>query len=267
MTTNNTYYGGCDIGSTTGKAVIMDAKGKIVASAIVPREIDPEETAEAALGKAFEDADLPIKSHRDLAFLVGTGYGRAEIPFAGENISEISCHAMGVFHCDPKIKTIVDIGGQDVKGIAINTDGSVLEFAMNDKCAAGTGRFLEAMSRIFRLELEEFSNLSLTAKKAIPITSQCSVFAETEVVSMLAKKEPPAEIAAGIYQSVAKRCFTLVRRVGTQGHVTVTGGCAKNSGLVRELESKLKVKIEPLPVDPQLIGAVGAAVYAMKKSR
>lgn len=265
-TFNRTYYGGCDIGSTTGKAVIMDAKGKIVGSAIVPREIDPEETAHAALAKAFENVKAPIESYRDLAYLVGTGYGRAEIPFADENISEISCHAMGVYHCDRKIKTIVDIGGQDVKGISMNDNGSVREFAMNDKCAAGTGRFLEAMSRIFRQELEDFSNLSLTAKRAIPITAQCSVFAETEVVSLLAKKESPAEIAAGIYQSVAKRCFTLVKRVGIQGKVTVSGGCAKNSGLVRELEKKLKTRITPLSVDPQLIGAVGAAVYAMKKS-
>jgi predicted CoA-substrate-specific enzyme activase len=265
MTTNNTYYGGCDIGSTTGKAVIMDAQGEIAASAIVPRDIDPEESALAAFAKTFEDADLPITSYRDLAFLVGTGYGRAEIPFAGENISEISCHAMGVFHCDPKIKTIVDIGGQDVKGISIDKNGSVLEFAMNDKCAAGTGRFLEAMSRIFRLELEEFSNLSLTAKRAIPISAQCSVFAETEVVSLLAKKKSPAEIAAGIYQSVAKRCYTLIKRVGTREKVTISGGCAKNIGLVRELEKKLKISIAPLPVDPQLIGAIGAAVYAMKR--
>jgi activator of 2-hydroxyglutaryl-CoA dehydratase len=121
------------------------------------------------------------------------------------------------------------------------------------------------MSRIFRLELEEFSNLSLTAKRAIPISAQCSVFAETEVVSLLAKKKSPAEIAAGIYQSVAKRCYTLIKRVGTREKVTISGGCAKNIGLVRELEKKLKISIAPLPVDPQLIGAIGAAVYAMKR--
>lgn len=264
-TLNGIYYGGCDIGSTTGKAAIIDANGIIVASAIVPREIDPEETAHAALEAAFKNCEAAISSYRDLAYFVGTGYGRTEVPFANENISEISCHAMGVFHCDKEIKTIVDIGGQDVKGISINDDGSVLDFAMNDKCASGTGRFLEAMSRIFRKELDEFSSLSLTAKRAIPITAQCSVFAETEVISLLAKKGSPAEIAAGIFQSVANRCFTLVKRVGVKGKVTVSGGCAKNTGLVRELERKLKVKVAPLPVDPQMIGAIGAAVYAMKR--
>lgn len=264
-TTNGSYYGGCDIGSTTGKAVIIDSKGEVVASSIVPREIDPGETAHAALEEAVKNSEVSIGSYKDLSYFVGTGYGRTEIPFANENISEISCHAMGVFHCDKEIKTIVDIGGQDAKGISINGDGSVKDFAMNDKCAAGTGRFLEGISRIFRKELEEFSNMSLTAKRATPITAQCSVFAETEVISLLAKKEPPAEIAAGVYQSVASRCFTLLKRVGIHGKITVSGGCAKNTGLVRELERKLKVKVEPLPVDPQLIGAVGAAVYAMKR--
>lgn len=262
---NGKYYGGCDIGSTTGKAVIMGSDGKVLSSAIVPRQIDPEETAHIALNETLKCCTEPITSHQDLVCLVGTGYGRTEIHFASENVSEISCHAMGVYHCDKEIKTIVDIGGQDVKGIAINDDGSVREFAMNDKCAAGTGRFLEAMSRIFMKDLESFSKLSLEAKHPIPITAQCSVFAETEVISLLARKEPAAEIAAGLFQSVAKRCFTMLKRVGTREKITVSGGCAKNIGLVRELEKKLKINIASLPVDPQLIGAIGAAVYAMKR--
>ena len=145
-----------------------------------------------------------------------------------------------------------------MKGISLNSDGSVLEFAMNDKCAAGTGRFFEAMSRIFRMELDEFSELSLKAKKTITVTAQCSVFAETEVISLLAKRNPPDEIAAGIQAAVAKRCFTLLKRVGVHPNVTVTGGCAKNRGLVKELEKVLKVDIAPLSVDPQIIGALGA---------
>jgi predicted CoA-substrate-specific enzyme activase len=257
------FYAGCDIGSTTGKAVILGDNG-IVASAIVPREIDPEETALLALGEAFKSVP-ELTSYKDLAYLVGTGYGRSEIPFAGENISEISCHAMGASYCDLSIKTIVDIGGQDVKGISINGDGTVKEFAMNDKCAAGTGRFFEAMARIFRMELGEFSDLSLKSKKTIAVTAQCSVFAETEVISLLAKKNPPADIAAGIQSAVAKRCFTLLKRVGINPKVTITGGCAKNRGLVKELEKVLKVDIAPLSVDPQIIGALGAAVYARKK--
>ena len=256
------YYAGCDIGSTTGKAVIIDDKG-LVASCIIQREIDPEETARMALVRAMEQVN-GLKNISDLACLVGTGYGRSEIPFARENVSEISCHALGTFYCNPSIKTIVDIGGQDVKGISVKDDGSVLEFAMNDKCAAGTGRFFEAMSRIFRLELGEFSEISQKSKRTIPVTSQCSVFAETEVISLLAQKNPPADIAAGIESAVAKRCFTLLKRVGIRPKVTVTGGCAKNKGLLKALEAILKIEITPLSIDPQLMGALGAAVYAQR---
>ncbi|HOD16769.1 MAG TPA: acyl-CoA dehydratase activase [Spirochaetota bacterium] len=259
------YFGGCDVGSTTGKAVILDESG-IVASCIVPSEIDPEETSRNALEKACAQLE-DLKGYRDLAYLVGTGYGRNEVPFANENISEISCHAAGAFHCNNEIKTIVDIGGQDVKGISLNGDGSVMEFAMNDKCAAGTGRFLEGMSRIFRMDLEQFSELSMKARKPIAVTAQCSVFAETEVVSLLAKRNPPDEIAAGIQSAVAKRCFTLLKRIGVRPRVTVTGGCAKNRGLVKALSKILDVEVTALPVDPQIIGALGAAVFAMRKGR
>ncbi len=258
------YFAGCDIGSTTGKAVIIGSNG-IVASSIVPREIDPEETALLAIGEAVKNVP-ELKSHRDLVYLVGTGYGRSEISFANENISEISCHAMGASFCDAAIKTIVDIGGQDVKGISVNGDGTVKEFAMNDKCAAGTGRFFEAMARIFRMELPEFSDLSLKARRSIPVTAQCSVFAESEVISLLAGKNNPEDIAAGVQGAVAKRCFMLLKRVGINPKVTITGGCAKNRGLVKELEKVLKVEIAPLSVDPQIIGALGAAVYARRKA-
>jgi (R)-2-hydroxyacyl-CoA dehydratese activating ATPase len=257
------YFGGCDVGSTTGKAVIMNNTG-MVASVIVPSEIDPEQTSLIALEKACAQVN-GLKSYRDLDYLIGTGYGRNEVPFANENISEISCHALGAFYCDSGIKTIVDIGGQDMKGISLNGDGSVQEFAMNDKCAAGTGRFLEAMSRIFRMDLEQFSELSLGAKKIIPVTAQCSVFAETEVISLLAKRNPPEEIAAGIESAVAKRCFTLLKRIGVRPDVTVTGGCAKNRGLIKALAKVLDLEVTRLSVDPQVIGALGAAVFAMRK--
>jgi (R)-2-hydroxyacyl-CoA dehydratese activating ATPase len=258
------YFGGCDVGSTTGKVVIIDETGSIIATSIVPSEIDPELTSRLAL----ETACLKVPgmgSYKELACLVGTGYGRNEVAFANENISEISCHAMGTFTCDPAIKTLVDIGGQDVKTISINGDGSVLEFAMNDKCAAGTGRFFEAMSRTFRMDLGEFSRLSLTARKIIPVTAQCSVFAESEVISLLARRNPPEDIAAGIQTAVAKRCFTLLKRIGMNPKVTVTGGCAKNLGLIKALSKIINMEVTPLPVDPQIIGALGAAVFARKK--
>ena len=258
------YYGGCDVGSTTGKAVILDESGTMVAGVIIPCEIDPEVTSVLALEKACAQVQ-GLASYKDLAYLVGTGYGRNKVAFANENISEISCHAMGTISCAPQIKTIVDIGGQDVKTISLDSDGSVLEFAMNDKCAAGTGRFFEAMSRIFRMDLDEFSALSLKARKIIPVTAQCSVFAESEVISLLAKRNPPEDIAAGIQMAVAKRCFTLLKRIGMRPLVTVTGGCAKNQGLIKALSKIINMEVAPLPVDPQIIGALGAALFARRK--
>lgn len=257
------YFGGCDVGSTTGKAVILGEEG-VAAMAIIPSEIDPEDTAKICLAMACEKIE-DLKDMSQLEYLVGTGYGRNEVPFAAENISEISCHAAGAHFCDPDIKTILDIGGQDVKGISVDDDGTVLEFAMNDKCAAGTGRFFEAMSRSFRIEVSDFSDLSLQAKKTVPVTAQCSVFAETEVISLLAKKVPPADIAAGIQQAVAKRCFTMLKRVGIRPAVTVTGGCAKNAGLMKALERIIREDIVTLDIDPQFMGALGAAVYAKKR--
>ena len=152
-----------------------------------------------------------------------------------------------------------------MKAIAVDKDGSVLEFAMNDKCAAGTGRFFEAMSRTFRMDLDKFSELSLRAKKVIPITSQCSVFAESEVISLLARRNPPEDVAAGIQAAVSKRCFTLLKRIGMQPLVTVTGGCAKNRGLIKALARIITMEVTSLPVDPQIIGALGAAVFARRE--
>jgi len=258
------YFGGCDIGSTTGKAVIFDEKG-MVASILINSKIDPVETAREVMEQAC--SQIPgLDSVKDLAYLVGTGYGRNEVPFANENISEITCHAVGAHYCDPGIRTIIDIGGQDMKAIALNEDGSVREFAMNDKCAAGTGRFYEAMCRTFEMDLETFSALSLKAKKVIPVSSQCSVFAETEVVSLISRRNSPSDIAAGIQSAVAKRVFSLSRRVGVKPKVTVTGGCAKNRGLLKTLPKVLKTEIASLSIDPQLMGAVGAAVIAKRKA-
>ncbi len=258
------YYGGCDVGSTTGKAVLVDDDG-IVATALISSGVDPEKTARAVLAAAVDQV-ASIDSISDLRRLVGTGYGRNEVPFAHENISEITCHGVGAHHCDPAIRTLVDIGGQDVKAIALHPDGTVREFAMNDKCAAGTGRFFEAMARIFQLSLDEFSDLSESARRVVPVSAQCSVFAETEVVSLLAKRKAPADIAAGIQSAVAKRVFALARRVGVEPRLVVTGGCAKNRGLATTLRQVLRTDIAPLTVDPQLMGALGAAVLARRRA-
>ena len=258
------YFGGCDAGSTYTKCVIIDENGKIASAVTKRSRINPVLSAKDALDEAVSQVD-GLNSAEELTYLIGTGYGRNKVPFADENISEISCHAMGVHVTDPSVKAIIDIGGQDVKGIAIDTDGTVLNFAMNDKCAAGTGRFFESMARAFEMSLDEFSNLSLTAKNVIPITARCAVFAESEVISLVGEGKPMEEIAAGIQLSVAKRCFVMAKKAGAADSVTLTGGCAKNEGLKKAIEKVLKINVVDLPTDPQLMGALGAAEYARQK--
>ena len=228
------YYGGCDVGSTYTKAVILDETGRIAASTILRSKINAAQSSHLAMEQCI--AQVPaLKKPEDLAYIVGTGYGRNRVPFAHENISEISCHAMGVHITDPTVKAIIDIGGQDIKGIAVAPDGTVKNFAMNDKCAAGTGRFYEAMAHSFEMSLEEFSTLSLKAKNVIPITAQCTVFAESEVIALVGEGKAPEEIAAGIQMAVAKRCFVMAKKAGAINQITLTGGCAKNEGLKKAI--------------------------------
>ena len=257
------YFGGCDVGSTYTKAVILDETGKMAANTTLRSKINSEVSAKLAMDEVLHQVGLG--SSQELGYLIGTGYGRNKVPFADENVSEISCHAMGVHVTDPNVKAIIDIGGQDVKGISVDTDGTVKNFAMNDKCAAGTGRFYEAMARSFEMSLPEFSNLSLKAKNVIPITAQCTVFAESEVISLVGEGKPMDEIAAGIELSVAKRCFVMAKKAGAVDKITLTGGCAKNEGLKQAIQKVLKLKVIDLPVDPQLIGAIGAAEFARQK--
>ncbi|MEG1525359.1 MAG: acyl-CoA dehydratase activase [Clostridia bacterium] len=257
------YFGGCDVGSTYTKAVILDESGKILADTTIRSKINSEVSAALAMEEVLKQVGL--KSSEELAYLIGTGYGRNKVPFADENISEISCHAMGVHVTNPNVKAIIDIGGQDVKGISIDADGTVKNFAMNDKCAAGTGRFYEAMARSFEMDLSDFSKLSLSAKNVIPITAQCTVFAESEVITLVGEGKPMDEIAAGIQMSVAKRCFVMAKKAGATDSITLTGGCAKNEGLKKAIEQVLKLKVVELKTDPQLMGALGAAEYARQK--
>ena len=204
------YFGGCDVGSTYTKTVILDENGAIVAANTIKSKINSAQSAKAGLDQAIADAGL--KEISDLTYLIGTGYGRNKVPQADENISEISCHAMGVHVTDPSVRAIIDIGGQDVKGIAVDTDGTVKTFAMNDKCAAGTGRFFESMANAFEMSLEEFSKLSLTAENVIPITAQCTVFAESEVITLVGEGKPQNEIAAGIQQAGGKSWFVMAKK-------------------------------------------------------
>jgi len=254
--------GGCDVGSATGKAVVMK-DGEIVSYVVIPSTTKPEITARTVMEETVKKAGLT--SIEDLEYIVGTGYGRLKVPFANENISEITCHARGAHWLSPTVRTVVDIGGQDCKVMSIDEKGSVLEFVMNDRCAAGTGRFFESMARVLDCGLEGISSLSVKSENPAVITSQCSVFAESEVVTLINEGIEVVDITAGVNNSVAGRLNSMVRKVGLVEDVALTGGCAKNEGLAKSLEGKLGVSVMKLPVDPQIAGAIGAALIAAEK--
>ncbi|MBF0224299.1 MAG: activase [Desulfobacterales bacterium] len=256
------FYGGCDIGFISGKAVVLTDKG-IAATAIVDNEILPEETAYKAFKEAF--AKIPsVKEIEALSFSVATGFGRKKISFANKNVSDITCNSIGLYYSTPEIKTVIDIGGESIKAILLGNNGNVLDFVVNDRCSSGTGRFFENIARIFKTDIDSFCNLSIDTKKSFEITSQCSVLAETEAITLLAQGKPPAEIALGIQKSVAKRCYVLLNKVGIQPKIGAIGGCAKNIGLIKEIERLLNYEIIKPTIDSQLIAALGAAILARK---
>ncbi len=254
--------GGVDIGSATGKAVIM-GDGKIVGSAVLDSQGHPVKTAEAVMDKALAEAGLG--SVEEIDNVVSTGYGRLNIEYASENLSEIACHGKGAYWLEPSLRTVIDIGGQDCKVISISDAGAVVEFAMNDRCAAGTGRFFESIARALCCGLEGLSDLENQGDSPSKITHQCTVFAESEVITLVNEGEEMNNIIAGINLSVAKRVSSMVRRVGLVENVAMTGGCSKNHGLAKALAKTLKSDIKALPGDPQLAGAIGAAVFAGEK--
>ncbi len=254
---NPVVVAGIDVGSLSAEAVLLK-DGRVVTFSIIPTGADSRKAAEKALTAAMESAGLQFD---DLAVIVATGYGRISIPVAHKRITEITCHGRGAFYLDPAVRTVIDIGGQDSKVIRLNQQGKVLDFAMNDKCAAGTGRFLEVMATALEVELENLAALSDQAVRAISISSTCTVFAETEVVSLLAGGADRAEIARGLHESIAARTSSLVYRVGLDEAVMMTGGVAKNSAVVKALEEKLQLRII-VPPEPQIAGALGAALLA-----
>ena len=229
----------------------------------MPCKPKPEETARLAINEVMQQVGL--SSLEELDYVVGTGYGRLKIPFANDNISEITCHGVGAHWLCNSVRTIIDIGGQDLKVIGLDNNGRVADFVMNDKCAAGTGRFLENQARVLGLTLEELAAVSLKATKPAVISSQCSVFAESEIITLLNEGAEIANIANGIHESIASRLVTMVRKVGARPDITVAGGCAKNVGLIAILEKRLGIRIVRLPEDPQVIGAVGAALLAAER--
>lgn len=253
---------GCDVGSLSAEAVLLE-DGAILGSEIILVRPTAEQSARDVMDKLLDRLGL---SHDDIGFAVATGYGRETIPFANANLSEISCHARGAHFLVPSVRTVIDVGGQDCKAIRVNEDGSVDDFVMNDKCAAGTGRSLELNAEALGVAVSELGPVSLEANEAIVITSQCSIFTELEIMHLLMEGRSTADIAAGINQAMSRRVKMLAGRVGVQNDVGITGGVSKNVGVVKCLEEMLNVKFVGFPEDPQIMGALGAAIFAAEKA-
>lgn len=258
---NGMYVMGVDSGSTSTNAVILDENRNMKAFAVVRTGAKSGESANKILKEILDKAGL---KKEDIAWIVSTGYGRVSIPFADETVTEISCHGRGAHYFDPSIRTILDIGGQDSKGIKLNEQGEVTDFVMNDKCAAGTGRFLEMIARTLEVEIGELGPIALESTEEIEITSMCSVFAESEVISLIANNKEKADIANGICRAIANKSYSLLKRVGMEPNFMMTGGVAKNPGVIRAVEEKIGAKLYICP-EPEIVGATGAALYALDR--
>lgn len=252
------YIAGVDSGSTSTDAVILDREKKIVSSVILPTGAGAASGAEKALAAALESAGL---KREDLDAVVTTGYGRETVGLSDASATEITCHAKGAHYLFPDARTVIDIGGQDSKVIRIDENGNVVNFVMNDKCAAGTGRFLDMMAKTLELTLPEMSELGLQWKNEVTISSMCTVFAESEVVSLVADNTAPEDIIHGLNASVAGKTSSLVKRLGGEPAYIMTGGVAQNQGVVKELSDKLGAQVY-VPKEAQLCGAIGAALLA-----
>lgn len=250
---------GIDIGSITAKAAILDENG-ILGSRVQFTGYNAKKAGRDVLRVLLEECGI---SREQVDFTVSTGYGRNSVDFADKAITEITCHGAGAHFIDPTIRFVVDVGGQDSKVIRLDADGKVADFAMNDKCAAGTGRFLEVMARALEVDLDEFGSLCARSGQPARISSICTVFAESEVISLISKGESREDIVAGIHESVASRISAMARRVGVVEPVMMTGGVAKNIGAVKALEKKLETSIR-VSEYAQLNGAVGAAILARR---
>lgn len=255
MTREGKYFAGIDSGSTTTNVAVLDREGRLVDSSIVRTGAKAQKGAEKAFQALKIDRD-------DMAMIVATGYGRGNIDFADDSITEITCHARGAFHLNKDVRTIIDIGGQDSKAISIDESGNVKNFAMNDKCAAGTGRFLENMAKVLETDLDGISEAGLKWNEDITISSMCTVFAESEVVSLIADNRQISDIVHGLNKSVASKTMALVNRVGAESRYMMTGGGARNKGVVGCIEELIGENVF-VPEMPDLCGAIGAALFAM----
>ena len=255
------YTMGLDIGSTASKGVILKDGRDIVATSVIPfgtGTSGPEKVRKELMEKsALERGDLEK--------IVVKGYGRMNYEDADKQISELSCHAKGTSFLVEGVRTIIDIGGQDAKALVLDQSGTLQNFVMNDKCAAGTGRFLDVMAKILETEVSELGDISSRSEKEVSISSTCTVFAESEVISHLSAGEATEDIVAGIHSPVAKRVSSLAKRVGIKDKVAMVGGVARNKGVVKAMEDAIGMEIT-VPENAQLTGALGAAIYAYHES-
>ncbi|MBI2370500.1 MAG: 2-hydroxyglutaryl-CoA dehydratase [Deltaproteobacteria bacterium] len=256
------YAAGVDVGSTQTKAIILDGAGQIAARSLIDTGANVSRAAERAFMEALASGGL----HRDqVAYVVGTGYGRYKVTFGDAQITEISCHARGAWHLFPGTRTVIDMGGQDAKGIKVGPGGEVKDFAMNDKCAAGTGRFLANAAEALGLGLDEIGALSLKARAPVRLSTVCTVFVESDIMSYLGQGKKVEDILGGIHSAIAARTISLVRRVGIEPEITFTGGVSRNLGMVHALQEKLGVRVNVSP-ESHYIGAIGAALFAAERA-
>jgi predicted CoA-substrate-specific enzyme activase len=248
------YFAGIDIGSTMTKAVILEES--VIALVIGPTGPEQRRLANKVMEEALHKAGLPFDA---MTFIVSTGYGRINVPFADKQVTEISCHAKGVSSLFPEARTIVDIGGQDSKAITIDNNGKVTNFIMNDKCAAGSGRFIEVIADTVGLKLEQMGDLSLQSTSPAQISNICTIWAQQEVASRLAEGIPVPDMIAGVHRALADRVARMVKRLKLQKQVILTGGGGKNRGLVKALSEQLNCEIL-VPPEPLITGALGAAL-------
>ena len=251
------YFAGVDIGSTMTKVVLTDKSSNLLSVIKGPTGPEHRQLANEVMQQALEQASLQID---DISYIVATGYGRFNVPFADRQITELSCHARGVFSLFPNVRTAIDIGGQDAKCMKID-NGRLVSFVMNDKCAAGTGRFLEVTAVTLGIKLEDMGDISLKATKKIQISNLCTIFAQQEVVALLSHGEKLENILAGLHTALASRVAALARRLGIEPDLVLTGGVAKNTGIVRAMKESLGCEIL-VPEEPLLTGALGAAILA-----
>ncbi len=253
------YAAGVDVGSTQTKAVVMDEEGQVVARALVDTGANVVQAAQNAFNQALASRGI---SESEVRYVVGTGYGRYRVTFGNTQVTEISCHGRGAVHLFADTRTVVDMGGQDTKAIRVSAGGEILDFCMNDKCAAGTGRFLGAASAALDIPLGDLGDTALRSTRPVKISTTCTVFAESEVLAWLGKGKKVEDILWGVHKSIASRSAGLMRRVGVEDSVTFTGGVSRNPAMVKAIEDRLGITLN-VSDDCHYMGAIGAALFAL----